>query len=231
MQNLPSAEVYEREFMHMSWGRLTKEVEALVASRVPKGGKVLDLLCGPGYLLGKLQQLRPDLYYVGVDLEAEFIRHARKRYPAINFEIADALTWISEEKFDVVICTAGVHHILFKQQDFFISRLAHFLRDESKGFVIIADPYISDFSTEKERLLACAELGYAYLVETINNDAPIEVIEAAVGILSNDLFGIEWKTSVAKRRVTLDKYFRSVVEHRVWSSEGEYGDYYFVLTP
>jgi len=238
MQNLPPAPIYELEFMYMSWGTLINEVVSVLSKALPTNARVLDLICGPGYLLGKLQESRPDVACLGVDFDQEFIAHAKAKYPLVRFELANAVTWMTSEKFDAIVCTGGVHHLCPEEQEPFIARLPSFLKVggvNEKGFAVIADPYIGDFRNERERLLACAKLGYEYLVTTIENDGPPEVIKAAVDVLSNDLFLVEWKTSVSKRLVVLRRYFSSVTAHYTWpqlAREGkvDYGDCYFLLT-
>ncbi len=228
MQNLPSAEIYEKEFTYMPWGKLIHEVQDYVTTLTPTSGNVLDLLCGPGYLLGKIEEARPDIRYTGVDLEPEYIQHARSLYPRITFELADVIAWETTEQFDVIICTAGVHHLPDALQEPFIARLPSLLKKD--GFVIIGDPYIGNFTSQKERLLAGAKLGYEYLSATINLDAPADVIQAAVGVLSNDVLQVEWKTSIQLRRKMLEPHFKKIEMRKTWpANESDYGDYYFIL--
>lgn len=52
MQNLPDPDVYEQEYTFLPWGRLIDEVVVYVSGNARKDGAVLDLMCGPGYLLG-----------------------------------------------------------------------------------------------------------------------------------------------------------------------------------
>jgi trans-aconitate methyltransferase len=208
MQNLPTAEVYEKEFTFMPWGRLIEKVKQNVISNAPRGSKVLDLLCGPGYLIGQIQKARPDMEYLGIDLEAEFINYARQNYPKVNFLVADAFNWMPENKFDVVLCTAGVHHLPDEKQEPFIKKIADLLT--ATGFAIIADEY---------------------LLATIQMGAPPDVIDAAVQVLRNDVLLIEWKTSVRKRSKMLRKYFKDQIALKTWPLDlvTDYGDYYFVL--
>jgi 2-polyprenyl-3-methyl-5-hydroxy-6-metoxy-1,4-benzoquinol methylase len=228
MQNLPTAEIYEKEFKYMPWGILIKEVEGYISKNAPQNGTVLDMLCGPGYLLGKLQKLRSDLSYHGVDLESEFIDHAKKLYPEISFEIADAFKWNSDKQFDVVLCTAGLHHLPYDQQEPFVEKLSKLVKKD--GFAIIGDPYIDDYSNEKERKVAGAKLGYEYLVTTIENGGTDDVIDAAIGVLVNDVTLVEWKSSIKKNKPVFEKYFTHVEMHKTWpKEESEYGDYYFIL--
>jgi len=228
MQNLPSAEVYEKEFKYMPWGILIKEIQEFIIKTTPKGSNVLDLLCGPGYLLGKLQEKRPDVKYRGVDLDLDFIEHAQKVYPEISFEVGDASTWESENKFDVVLCTAGLHHLPYEEQEAFVEKVSRLLKQD--GFALIADPYIDDYANEKERKLASAKLGYEYLAETIKSGGSTDVIKAAIDVLSNDVFLVEYKASVKKNKTLFEKYFSQVEMHKTWpKGESGYGDYYFIL--
>jgi SAM-dependent methyltransferase len=228
MQNLPTAEVYEKEFTYMPWGRLVVEVEKFVLTNAPKGAKVLDLLCGPGYLLGKLQKQRNDIAYLGVDLETGFIEHARKLYPSINFEVADAARWESDQNYDVILCTAGLHHLPYQQQEPFIEKISKLLKPG--GFAIIGDPYIDDYVNETERKLAGAKLGYEYLDVTIKNGGTDDVIKAAIDVMSNDVLLVEYKSSVKKIKPLFEKYFDIVEMHKTWPRENTgYGDYWFLL--
>lgn len=228
MQNLPTAEVYEKEFAYMPWGILVKEIEEYVANNAPKNATILDLLCGPGYLLGKLKAKRPDLKCLGVDLEGEYIAYAKAQYPDIQFELGDAMTWKSTTPYDVVLCTAGVHHLSDDSQPSFIEKCAQ-LTDKN-GFAIIGDPYISDYRSSEDRKLAGAELGYQYLDATIRNGAPDDVLKATVDIITNDVTLVEYKTSIKKMIPHFEKNFGQVELHKTWpDGESEYGDYYFVL--
>jgi trans-aconitate methyltransferase len=117
MQNLPSASTYDDEVKYMPWGKLISEIEELTGEKVPQKGKVLDLLCGTGNLLGRLHSRRPDIFYTGVDLEPEYITFAQSAYPSISFKVGDVLTWISKDSYDLVLVTGGLHHIPYEQQE------------------------------------------------------------------------------------------------------------------
>lgn len=228
MQNLPTAEVYEKEFKYFPWGRLIQEVQEYVIVSTPPNGDVLDILCGPGYLLGQLNRQRSDLHCTGVDLEAEYIEYAQKTYPELHFVTADARTWQSAVQYDVILCTAGLHHLEYEQQEGFVKKLASLLKED--GFAIIADPYISDYNNERERKLAAAELGCEYLKATIQNDGPKDLLEAAINILSNDVLGVEFKSSIKKNCALFEKYFSKSEMYKTWpDKDTEYGDYYFIL--
>jgi len=190
MQNLPTAETYAKEVLYMPWGILTKQVIDFVVKNVPENGTVLDLLCGTGNLLGDLQKQRPDISYTGADLEQEFIKYANEQYPGIEFIKADAFKWTSAMKNDAVLVTGGLHHLPYEKQEAFIKK--------DKGFAIIADPYIDDYSSETERRVAAAKLGYEYLLATMKNGASDDVLLATAGLIGNDVVMVEFKNSIKK---------------------------------
>jgi len=230
VQNLPTAEIYQKEADYMPWGILISEIIEHVIQNVPKNGTVLDLMCGTGYLLGKLQEKRPDVQFTGVDLEDEYIQYAKKQYPSIEFITVDVLDWDSGDQYDAVLCTGGLHHIEYHKQESLVKRVAELVKPS--GFAIIADPYIDDYSNEEERKLAAAKLGYEYLIATIKNGAPDDVAEATASLIPNDVALVEFKSSIQKMRPYFDSHFGRVDQYKTWPEEDtEYGDYYFVVKP
>jgi SAM-dependent methyltransferase len=67
---------------------------------------VLDLGCGPGFMLDYLEQagLRERVEYLGVDISEHMVRTARDRWPEHAFECRDVLaTPFAERSFDYVV--------------------------------------------------------------------------------------------------------------------------------
>ena len=52
---MPEIEVYEREFEFMPCGELWDDIASLVVDEAPPNGNCLDLMCGSGFLLGKIK--------------------------------------------------------------------------------------------------------------------------------------------------------------------------------
>jgi 2-polyprenyl-3-methyl-5-hydroxy-6-metoxy-1,4-benzoquinol methylase len=228
MKSLPPPETYEGELAYMPYKDSLKAVEDVICSRAPKGGRLLDLMCGPGYLLGRIAERRGDLTLYGVDLDKEYIEYARRKYSGLRLGVGDVLDRSGGSDFDVVICTGAVHHLPYKRQEEFIKNFSSFIKWE--GFGLISDCYVDDYDSEKERKLAAAKLGYEYLRETIGNGAPDDVVAATAEILCNDVMKEEFKTSLAKRIPLFRKYFGKVELFKTWPCEDtEYGDYYVVL--
>ena len=228
MQNLPSAKTYHKEVQYMPWGDLISEIADFVIENTPKGGNVLDLICGTGYLIGKIQAERPDIVFTGIDLESKYINYAKAKYPDAKLYVSDALEWDSKNKFNAVLCTGGLHHLPYNKQQRFIDKVSGHVK---KGrFAIVGDPYIEDYSNEQERRVAAEKLGNEYLKATIEKKAPSDVVKAAKNLIKNDVELVEFKTSIKKIEPYFNEYFSSVEKHKTWPKEDtEYGDYYFIL--
>jgi len=85
---------------------------------VPKGQRVIEFGCGTGDLLASL---KPSMG-VGIDISDKMIGLAREGHPELRFEVADALTYASKDKFDVVILSDIVNSLFDVQQMFEIAR-------------------------------------------------------------------------------------------------------------
>ncbi|HEY3988419.1 MAG TPA: glycosyltransferase [Acidobacteriaceae bacterium] len=68
---------------------------------VPPGMRILELGCGDGDLLAKLEPA----YGYGIDLSSRLIEKARSRYPGLHFETADAASLQLRGEFDFIICS------------------------------------------------------------------------------------------------------------------------------
>lgn len=68
---------------------------------VPPGMRILELGCGEGDLLAKLEPA----YGYGIDLSSRLIGNARSKYPGLHFETGDANRLQLEGEFDFVICS------------------------------------------------------------------------------------------------------------------------------
>lgn len=226
---MPDAKVYEQEMKYFPWGILIADVIDHVVQKAPQGGSLVDLMCGPGHLLGVLRKKRPDLKLIGVDCNAKYIWHARQQYSNVQFIRADARKWNPGREFSMVVCTAGVHHLPYRDQPVFIRKLPSLV--ETEGTVIYADPFIAPYTTERERKRNAAAFGHATLQAVLQKNPPADVIQAAIDVLRNDVLGWEYKTSLAKMLPVLHRHFSCVQISYPWKPEDEVdaGDCLFLL--
>lgn len=70
----------------------------------------MDLACGTGILCGILQE--NGIQASGMDFSAGMIEIAQKSNPGIDFQVADMVTFRSQQQFDLVTCTGdALNHI------------------------------------------------------------------------------------------------------------------------
>ena len=78
--------------------------------RPEAGQRLLDLGCGPGRLSGFL----PEMVYVGIDENEQYLAEARSHYPKGRFERVDlnlGLSGLSERGFDLIVANGLLHHL------------------------------------------------------------------------------------------------------------------------
>ncbi len=225
MKELPAAETYEEGLDYWPYRTSLQSVIKHVCENAPIDSTLLDIMCGPGYLLGKIKEKRPDLVLWGVDVDERYVLYGKETYPGIDFEKGNVLDWQPKQKFDVVVCTGSVHHIPYDLQEKAIANIASMAKPG--GVVIISDCYVDDFSNETERKQAAAKLGYEYIKETIANGGSDKVVEWTIDILWNDVLMHEFKPSFEKRLPSIEKYFEKVTTVKSWPNNTPpgYGDY------
>lgn len=93
-------------------------------SSFDKGGRALDIGCGPGQIVLKLAQRRPGWRFAGVDRSANMVRQAlAARDQAaqraageiaarVDFQVADGGNLpFADASFDMVLCNSVLHHL------------------------------------------------------------------------------------------------------------------------
>ena len=91
--------------------------------------RVLDCGCGTGIYASCF----PPRSYVGIDISATYIAHARRRYPAYEFQIMDATKLaFADDSFDAVMVCGVVHHLDEPTSERFLSEIARVLRPDGR---------------------------------------------------------------------------------------------------
>ena len=100
------------------------------------GAVVLDVGCGTGALLGRLDSAFGIIGY-GVDVEENMIAQARAKHPAMRFSVAPCGQLPFENQtFDVIVACMAYHH--FDDKEGFAREAARVLKPG--GVLYIADP-------------------------------------------------------------------------------------------
>src|SRR5262249_43599288 len=86
------------------WKQASDLVELLPPQR---GDRIPDTGCGTGHLTTKLAEA--GAWVVGIDLPSEMIAEARRNYPGLAFDVADARELPYENRFDAVFSNAVLH--------------------------------------------------------------------------------------------------------------------------
>lgn len=229
MKSLPAPGIYEKEFKFMPWGDLIREIAEWIIKNAPPHSTVLDLMCGPGYLLGLLARARKDLFLTGLDIDGRYIDFARHKYKSVRFILADILNWQPDRMYNLVLCTGGFHHIHFDKQHLLLELITQCL--EEKGVCILADPFIDPYTNELERRLAATQLGYEYLKAVIRREAPNDIVASAILILYGDiLLDGEYKTFLGNFLKMARLLFSEIETHKTWPDvDSDYGDHYLIL--
>lgn len=90
--------------------RLTR---ATVERIAPGVRSVLDLGCGDGTYTAELKQSFPAVRFTGIDAAEAAIKAARVRFPAVDFQVADATRFetFPRDHFDLAIARGVLHHL------------------------------------------------------------------------------------------------------------------------
>ena len=95
-----------------------RHLQKTLRFQVAPGLRVIELGCGTGDLLAALSPACG----VGIDLAPAMIEQARIRHPDLQFEVADALEYASNGKFDVVILSDLVNSLFDVQRGLAVAR-------------------------------------------------------------------------------------------------------------
>lgn len=120
-------------------GRFTRLFKDELVSNVilNQNDAVLDVACGPGELLNRLNDKCP-IQGIGVDISDEMIKAAKSKYSKFDFLVSSSVPLPFEDnKFDVLTVSAAFHH--FPEPEKFAREANRVLKHGGK--VYIAEVY------------------------------------------------------------------------------------------
>ena len=127
----------------------------MAAPHIKRGLKrVLDVGCGTGRLAEFLSDL-PDIEFVGVDINEDYIRRCHERMKNRNnftFFTKDFLYYNSADKFDIIILTGSFHHFQFSQQERVLEKIQNMLN--LGGIVFVSERILSPYASRKDFIRA-----------------------------------------------------------------------------
>lgn len=124
-------------------GKISQKVYQLVIESVElnSGDKILDMGCGTGTILYRLNSLY-NIEGYGIDIEEKMIEQAKIKCPQMNMQHGDcSKTPFEGEMFDGLIACLTFHH--FNDQKAFTREASRILKTGSKLY--LADPCFPDF--------------------------------------------------------------------------------------
>jgi len=125
---------FHKFFRSMEYfGRLQKIIN-LVSSLNKKN--ILDAGCGDGRFCYELKKLK-DYKIVGVDYSKKAIAFARAFNPKIKFFVQDLEKLSLPYKFDAIILTETLEHIIPKKIPLILSNLSKILKDDGKLIITV----------------------------------------------------------------------------------------------
>jgi 2-polyprenyl-3-methyl-5-hydroxy-6-metoxy-1,4-benzoquinol methylase len=108
------------------------------AATLVKDKRVLDLACGEGYGARILAAAAASV--VGVDIDADVVRHASAKYGTANLEfVAGSITAVpipDDQSFDVIVCFEAIEHI--EHQEALLAEIKRLLKPD--GVFVVSTP-------------------------------------------------------------------------------------------
>jgi len=107
------------------WERGRGVIELLAPQR---GEHILDLGCGTGHLSAQIAEMGARV--VGIDSSAEMVAEARRKYPQVEFQVADARNFRLARSCDAVFSNAVLHWV--READLVIESVWQALRPSGR---------------------------------------------------------------------------------------------------
>ena len=144
-------------------------------ARYQNGERVLDVGCGPGYVIDYM----PEVDYIGTDVDESYVAFARKKYGRIGeFHLMEihAETIAELGTFDLILLNGVLHHLNDHVAEELLFALSQGLRKNGR-LVTLDGCYYPDTSMISKSILnqdrgehVRTQVGYQKLVESVFDD-------------------------------------------------------------
>lgn len=115
-------------------GRTVTRFKIMTEIGVINNSSILDVGCGFGYFIDFLNNNYKNIKYLGVDINEEFIKIAKKRNPGVKFQVRDIQKNKINKKFDWVfgigLASTGINYNHIEEM------IKEMLRISKKGIVM-----------------------------------------------------------------------------------------------
>lgn len=200
--------------------------------------KILDFCCGTGFFPRNWLTKLNNIEYIGVDINKNFTNFAKSRLDDKRFSFVnnDAVSFKSDEKFDIVLATSSYHHIKDSQKRDFLKNIVFHLKNS--GHLIVYEKIVESFSNEIEAV----DSGTKFYLERIKYMMKTEKLsENQVFALFNE----QYLTSIRKDEYKVDfQHFQDDINScgmkikdyiKLWPQEDIFkndkvGDFVFLIT-
>jgi SAM-dependent methyltransferase len=121
-------------------------------NQVTAARRVLDVGCGPGTSARHFESA----YYLGLDINPEYIEFARARYQR-DFQVADITTYEvrTTERFDLILINSFLHHVDAAAARRILKQAGSLLTDDGHihvfDLVLPEEPSVARFLARKDR--------------------------------------------------------------------------------
>lgn len=191
-----SAAVYER-FQRLLGGDASRRRFVSEILRPPSGGRILDIGCGTGTIL---DDLPPDVDYVGYDLNPRYIEEARRRFPDRGRFFCARAGEAPEDlgSFDLVLAMAILHHLDDPEADGLVA-ISH-LHLRPGGCLVTLDPVRHPGQSPIARLLVALDRGRRVRTPEGYRDLVAARFQSVETALLTDLAAIPYSHFVMRAR-------------------------------
>lgn len=155
-------------------------------------GNIIDVGCGPGNSSQVLVRRWPECRLVGIDNSETMIAKAKTDYPASEWILANASSFISDKKFDIVFSNAAIqwipdHKLLLKNFNGLLT---------GRGVMAVQIPLFWDMPVGKAIRAVSAESHWLKLTEGVDQLFEIHDPYYYFDIITEMFSAVDmWKTS------------------------------------